>query len=54
MLVSFLVLLEKDLGHTVGPDFTLNPVAVASQPTIKEISWTNAFVSLEFAVLCRN
>jgi len=38
----------------VSPFLVLNPAAVASQPTIKDISWTNALVSLAFAVLARN
>jgi hypothetical protein len=32
----------------------LSPAAVASQPTIRDISCTNAFVSRAFAVLARN
>ena len=39
---------------TVVPFLVLRPAAVASQPTIKVISWTNAFVSRAFAVLWRN
>jgi len=41
---------EGDI-RTTGPDFVVRPAAVASQPTIKDISWTNAFVSRAFAVL---
>jgi len=38
----------------VGPFLVLNPAAVASKPTIREISWTRAFVSRAFAVLARS
>jgi hypothetical protein len=41
-------------GRTVGPLLVLKPAAVASQPTIRDISCTNAFVSRAFAVLARN
>ena len=40
--------------QTVGPFLVLNAAAVASQPTIREISCTNALVSRAFAVLARN
>jgi hypothetical protein len=40
--------------QTVGPFLVLKPAAVASQPTIRDISCTNAFVSRAFAVLARN
>jgi len=38
----------------VGPLVVERPAAVASQPRMKEISWTRAFVSLAFAVLERS
>jgi len=43
-----------DVENTLGPFFTLSPAAVASHPTINEISCTKAFVSLAFAVLALN
>ena len=41
-------------GGTVRPFLALNPAAVASNPTIRAISWTRAFVSRGFAVLARS
>lgn len=42
------------LVRTTGPLVADRPAAVASQPTMKAISWTKAFVSRAFAVLLRS
>jgi len=41
-------------GITIGPFVTLNPAAVASNPTIIAISWTRALVSRALVLLSRS